>query len=140
MYHASTWQRMAAAITICGKNHSLTENSGARNLCDDAGVGKTALIHQFVHQKFSSTSYRATIGADFMDKSCVVEVGTSHLQYRRVLVMSGDLHFLAVTRLGDGRDSDICMRKPDCTAAHKAPACAPCRPSPMHVHSRPRSR
>eukprot|EP00611_Tribonema_gayanum_P007728 TRINITY_DN1714_c0_g1_i2.p1 TRINITY_DN1714_c0_g1~~TRINITY_DN1714_c0_g1_i2.p1 ORF type:complete len:181 (-),score=35.99 TRINITY_DN1714_c0_g1_i2:831-1373(-) len=38
----------------------------------DSGVGKTALMHQVVHKKFSNT-YRATIGADFMEREAVIE-------------------------------------------------------------------
>jgi Cdc6-like AAA superfamily ATPase len=37
------------------------------------GVGKTALLHQAVQHKFS-TSYRATIGADFLQYDIEVEV------------------------------------------------------------------
>eukprot|EP00953_Heterococcus_sp_UTEX-ZZ885_P004937 3145-Heterococcus_DN1.PRE.1 len=38
----------------------------------DSGVGKTALLHQAVQHKFS-TSYRATIGADFLQYDIEVE-------------------------------------------------------------------
>ncbi len=38
----------------------------------DTGVGKTSLMNRFVNQKFSST-YKATIGADFLTKEVVVD-------------------------------------------------------------------
>ncbi|EDR26390.1 hypothetical protein, conserved [Entamoeba dispar SAW760] len=41
-------------------------------LLGSSNVGKTALIHRFVNQKFTN-SYKATIGADFMTKSITVE-------------------------------------------------------------------
>jgi Ras-related protein Rab-7A len=38
----------------------------------DSGVGKTALMNQYVNKKFSS-GYKATIGADFLTKEVVVD-------------------------------------------------------------------
>lgn len=38
----------------------------------DGGVGKTALRSRFIHRKFSTT-YKATIGADFITKEVVSE-------------------------------------------------------------------
>lgn len=38
----------------------------------DAGVGKTALMNQYVHRKFS-TQYKATIGADFLTKEIIID-------------------------------------------------------------------
>jgi len=38
----------------------------------DSSVGKTSLMNQYVHKKFSS-SYKATIGADFLTKEVVVD-------------------------------------------------------------------
>eukprot|EP00696_Hemimastix_kukwesjijk_P014351 gnl/Hemi2/28338_TR9362_c0_g1_i1.p2 gnl/Hemi2/28338_TR9362_c0_g1~~gnl/Hemi2/28338_TR9362_c0_g1_i1.p2 ORF type:complete len:212 (-),score=76.63 gnl/Hemi2/28338_TR9362_c0_g1_i1:127-762(-) len=38
----------------------------------DSNVGKTSLMHQYVHQKFSQ-QYKATIGADFLTKEIVVD-------------------------------------------------------------------
>ncbi|KAJ1689422.1 hypothetical protein LUZ63_013577 [Rhynchospora breviuscula] len=38
----------------------------------DSGVGKTSLMNQYVHKKFSQ-QYKATIGADFMTKEILVE-------------------------------------------------------------------
>lgn len=38
----------------------------------DAGVGKTALMNQYVHRKFSS-QYKATIGADFLTKEIIID-------------------------------------------------------------------
>jgi Ras-related protein Rab-7A len=38
----------------------------------DSGVGKTSLMNQYVHNKFSQ-QYKATIGADFMTKEILVE-------------------------------------------------------------------
>ena len=40
----------------------------------DSGVGKTSLMTRFVHHRFSS-AYKATIGADFLTKDCVMEDG-----------------------------------------------------------------
>lgn len=40
----------------------------------DSGVGKTSLMNQYVHSKWSS-QYKATIGADFLTKDCVTEGG-----------------------------------------------------------------
>lgn len=40
----------------------------------DSGVGKTSLMNQYVHHRFS-TAYKATIGADFLTKDCVLEDG-----------------------------------------------------------------
>mmetsp|Transcript_9988 Transcript_9988/g.15033 ORF Transcript_9988/g.15033 Transcript_9988/m.15033 type:complete len:214 (-) Transcript_9988:27-668(-) len=38
----------------------------------NSGVGKTALMNRCVHKKFT-TNYRATIGADFLEKNTVVD-------------------------------------------------------------------
>jgi len=38
----------------------------------DSGVGKTALLNQFVNNRFS-TSYKATIGADFLTKEVAID-------------------------------------------------------------------
>ena len=40
----------------------------------DSGVGKTSLLNVYIHQRFSST-YKATIGADFMTKDVVTDSG-----------------------------------------------------------------
>lgn len=40
----------------------------------DSGVGKTSLMNQYVHHRFS-TAYKATIGADFLTKDCAMEDG-----------------------------------------------------------------
>ena len=37
----------------------------------DSGVGKTSLMNQYVHQRFSN-QYKATIGADFLTKEVTV--------------------------------------------------------------------
>ncbi|XP_072968841.1 ras-related protein Rab7-like [Typha angustifolia] len=38
----------------------------------DSGVGKTSLMNQYVHKKFSQ-QYKATIGADFLTKEILVD-------------------------------------------------------------------
>ncbi|KAL0219762.1 hypothetical protein P9112_005415 [Eukaryota sp. TZLM1-RC] len=38
----------------------------------DSGVGKTSLLHQYVNKKFTA-QYRATIGADFLNKEIMVD-------------------------------------------------------------------
>uniref|UniRef100_A0ACD5T819 Uncharacterized protein n=1 Tax=Avena sativa TaxID=4498 RepID=A0ACD5T819_AVESA len=38
----------------------------------DSGVGKTSLMNQYVHKKFSQ-QYKATIGADFLTKEVLIE-------------------------------------------------------------------
>jgi len=38
----------------------------------DSGVGKTSLMNQYVHQKFSN-QYKATIGADFLTKEVMID-------------------------------------------------------------------
>jgi len=38
----------------------------------DSGVGKTSLMNQYVHKKFSQ-QYKATIGADFVTKEVLIE-------------------------------------------------------------------
>ncbi|KAG4201326.1 hypothetical protein ERO13_A05G271500v2 [Gossypium hirsutum] len=38
----------------------------------DSGVGKTSLMNQYVHKKFSQ-QYKATIGADFVTKELQIE-------------------------------------------------------------------
>lgn len=38
----------------------------------DSGVGKTALMNQYVNKKFSN-QYKATIGADFLTKEVMVD-------------------------------------------------------------------
>jgi len=38
----------------------------------DSGVGKTSLMNQYVHRRFSS-QYKATIGADFLTKEVMIE-------------------------------------------------------------------
>mmetsp|Transcript_14635 Transcript_14635/g.20330 ORF Transcript_14635/g.20330 Transcript_14635/m.20330 type:complete len:208 (+) Transcript_14635:67-690(+) len=45
----------------------------------DSGVGKTSLMNQYVHHKFSS-QYKATIGADFLIKHVSVEEKLTTLQ------------------------------------------------------------
>lgn len=37
----------------------------------DSGVGKTALMNQYVHRKFNN-QYKATIGADFLTKEIII--------------------------------------------------------------------
>lgn len=41
-------------------------------LIGDSGVGKTAIVHQFVHSRFLA-SYKATIGADFLAKELNID-------------------------------------------------------------------
>jgi len=38
----------------------------------DSGVGKTSLMNQYVHKRFSN-QYKATIGADFLTKEVVID-------------------------------------------------------------------
>jgi len=38
----------------------------------DSGVGKTSLMNQYVHKKFSN-QYKATIGADFLTKELLID-------------------------------------------------------------------
>ncbi|KAL0217560.1 hypothetical protein RCL1_008141 [Eukaryota sp. TZLM3-RCL] len=38
----------------------------------DSGVGKTAILHSYVNKKFTA-QYRATIGADFLNKDIMVD-------------------------------------------------------------------
>lgn len=38
----------------------------------DSGVGKTSLMNQYVHKRFSS-QYKATIGADFLTKEIMID-------------------------------------------------------------------
>ncbi|GAA0140986.1 small GTPase [Lithospermum erythrorhizon] len=38
----------------------------------DSGVGKTSLMNQYVHKKFSQ-QYKATIGADFVTKELIID-------------------------------------------------------------------
>ena len=38
----------------------------------DVSVGKTCLMNQYVHKRFS-TQYKATIGADFLTKEVVID-------------------------------------------------------------------
>jgi len=38
----------------------------------DSGVGKTSLMNQYVHKRFSA-QYKATIGADFLTKEVMIE-------------------------------------------------------------------
>jgi Ras-related protein Rab-7A len=38
----------------------------------DSGVGKTSLMNQYVHRRFSN-QYKATIGADFLTKEVMIE-------------------------------------------------------------------
>jgi len=38
----------------------------------DSGVGKTSLMNQYVHKKFSN-QYKATIGADFLTKEVMID-------------------------------------------------------------------
>ncbi|KAF7845890.1 hypothetical protein BT93_L0175 [Corymbia citriodora subsp. variegata] len=45
----------------------------------DSGVGKTSLMNQYVNKKFS-TSYKATIGADFLTKELLIDDRTVTLQ------------------------------------------------------------
>eukprot|EP00823_Brevimastigomonas_motovehiculus_P009479 TRINITY_DN914_c0_g1_i1.p1 TRINITY_DN914_c0_g1~~TRINITY_DN914_c0_g1_i1.p1 ORF type:complete len:214 (+),score=50.68 TRINITY_DN914_c0_g1_i1:46-687(+) len=45
----------------------------------DSGVGKTCLLNQYVHNKFSS-AYKATIGADFSTKELLVDDKLVNLQ------------------------------------------------------------
>lgn len=43
----------------------------------DGGVGKTSLRSRFIHKKFSTT-YKATIGADFITKEVVTDEETGN--------------------------------------------------------------
>jgi Ras-related protein Rab-7A len=43
-----------------------------RLFAGDSGVGKTSLMNQFVHKRFSN-QYKATIGADFLTKEIVID-------------------------------------------------------------------
>lgn len=45
----------------------------------DSGVGKTSLMNQYVHRKFSR-EYKATIGADFLTKE--IQVDDTLVRYR----------------------------------------------------------
>jgi len=38
----------------------------------DSNVGKTSLMNQFVHKRFSN-QYKATIGADFLTKELMID-------------------------------------------------------------------
>lgn len=38
----------------------------------DAGVGKTSLMHQYVHRRFTN-QYKATIGADLLKKDITLD-------------------------------------------------------------------
>merc|ERR1719231_1596660 len=38
----------------------------------DSGVGKTSLMNQYVHKRFSN-QYKATIGADFLTKEVMID-------------------------------------------------------------------
>jgi len=41
-------------------------------LLGDSGVGKSSLMNQYVHEKFTA-EYKATIGADFLTKHLIIE-------------------------------------------------------------------
>ena len=38
----------------------------------DAGVGKTSLLHQYVHRRFNN-NYKSTIGADLLKKDVTID-------------------------------------------------------------------
>lgn len=48
----------------------------------DSGVGKTSLMNQYVHNKFSQ-QYKATIGADFVTKELQIDDRLVTLQDKR---------------------------------------------------------
>lgn len=49
---------------------------------DDSSVGKTSLMNQYVLARFA-TSYKATIGVDFLSKDVMLEDRMVTLQVRR---------------------------------------------------------
>jgi len=58
----------AAAASLTHKKKALLKVI----ILGDSGVGKTSLMNQFVHKRFSN-QYKATIGADFLTKEVVID-------------------------------------------------------------------
>ncbi|ERF76481.1 Ras-related protein Rab7 [Endocarpon pusillum Z07020] len=63
----------------------------------DSGVGKTSLMNQYVNKKFS-TSYKATIGADFLTKEVTTLLAT---RPPPVLTAQAHLSFASLKQLWD---------------------------------------
>jgi Ras-related protein Rab-7A len=70
----------------------------------DSGVGKTSLMNQYVHHRFS-TAYKATIGADFLTKDCVLDGKTLTLQ---IWDTAGQERFQSLG-VAFYRGSDVCV-------------------------------
>ena len=70
----------------------------------DSGVGKTALINQYVNRRFGST-YKATIGADFMSKEVVCD---GKLATAQIWDTAGQERFKSLG-LAFYRGSDCCI-------------------------------
>jgi Ras-related protein Rab-7A len=71
----------------------------------DSGVGKTSLMNQYVHHRYSG-AYKATIGADFLTKDCVTEGGeTLTLQ---IWDTAGQERFQSLG-VAFYRGSDVCL-------------------------------
>lgn len=76
----------------------------------DSGVGKTALMNQFVNRRFS-TSYKATIGADFLTKEVTIDETLVTLQ---IWDTAGQERFQSLG-VGFYRGADVCMLVYDIT-------------------------
>lgn len=61
-----------------------------RNIVSKNRVGKTSLLNSYVDQKFVN-SYKATVGADFMEKEVVVDGKVINLEVLPLLYRYGTL-------------------------------------------------
>eukprot|EP01127_Copromyxa_protea_P007093 TRINITY_DN17015_c0_g1_i1.p1 TRINITY_DN17015_c0_g1~~TRINITY_DN17015_c0_g1_i1.p1 ORF type:complete len:233 (-),score=38.03 TRINITY_DN17015_c0_g1_i1:41-694(-) len=73
-------------------------------LLGDSGVGKTSLMNQFVNRHFSTT-YKATIGADFLTKEVIVD---DHVVTLQIWDTAGQERFQSLG-VAFYRGSDCCI-------------------------------
>ncbi|XP_057762201.1 ras-related protein Rab7-like isoform X5 [Arachis stenosperma] len=73
----------------------------------DSGVGKTSLMNQYVHKKFSQ-QYKATIGADFVTKELQIDDRLVTLQVGFLVQFNGQERFQSLG-VAFYRGADCCV-------------------------------
>ena len=91
------------------------------SVCRVRSVGKTSLMNQFVHKRFSN-QYKATIGADFLTKEIMIEDKLVTLQ---IWDTAGQERFQSLgVAFYRGAGTSSAALLPRCTP-HKSPLHAP---------------
>jgi len=100
----------------------------------DAGVGKTSLMHQYVHRRFTN-QYKATIGADLLKKDITIDeklvtlqiwdtAGQERFQSLGVAFYRGSDACILVYDITDRKSFDSLPTWKDDLLAHAAPRAA----------------